>query len=305
MRVCLLGTAAGGGFPQWNCNCAVCRGMRAGTVRARPRSQSCVALSADGRSWFLLNASPDVRMQLESFPPLLPCGGVRDTPIEGILLTNADLDHTLGLFTLREGGRLAVHAAPVVRRALEGGLVLGRVLRCYCRVDWHEPPGEPAPLRGRDGTPSGLRYAAFPIPGKPPRYLGGRVASAPGDSIGYHFEDEATGGRLVFMPDVAALDEVALARMYDCDALLLDGTFWSDDEMRARGAGDASAADMGHLPVGGPDGSLARIIDLPIGRKIYIHINNTNPMLIEDSPEARAVGAAGAEVGRDGMELFL
>jgi pyrroloquinoline quinone biosynthesis protein B len=303
MLVHLMGTAAGGGFPQWNCNCYRCQGVRSGSVPARARRQSGVALSADGRRWFLLNASPDVREQIEAFPPLLPRSAARGTAVEGVLLTNADLDHTLGLFVLREGERLVVHATVPVRRALSDGLALERVLACYCDVDWVEAPGELAPLRCRDGAPSGLDYAAFPIPGKPPRYLGDRVGSALGQSVGYRFVDARTGGRLLFMPDVLTLDATAMVQLRDCDALLLDGTFWTEEEMRDVGVGTATASAMGHLPVGGPHGSLARIADLPIARKIYIHINNTNPMLIEDSPERRAVEAAGVMVGWDGFDF--
>jgi len=305
MLVRLLGTAAGGGFPQWNCNCANCRGVRSGALPARSRGQSCVALSADGRSWFLLNASPDVQSQIESFPPLLPRDGPRGTGIEGVLLTNADLDHTLGLFILREGDRLAVHATPAVRHGLAEGLSLDRVLGRYCGVTWIEPPVALAPLRCRDGSPSGLSYAAFAIPGKPPRYLGAEARATHGDSVGYRFVDESTGGRLLFMPDVSTLDDATMAQLGDCDALLLDGTFWDEREMQAMGLGSASAADMGHLPVGGPGGSLARIGGLPLARKIYLHINNSNPMLIDGSPEHVAVEAAGAVVGWDGLEFRL
>ncbi len=306
MRVRLLGTAAGGGFPQWNCNCANCRRARARTRRAQPRMQSCVAISADGRRWFLLNASPDVRLQVESFPPLLPASDqVRGSGIEGVLLTNADLDHTLGLLILREGNRLCIHATPRVRQALSEGLLLDTILDRYCGMDWREPPLELAPLLDAAGSPSGLRYAAFAVPGKPPRYLEDRVAPAPGDNVGYRFVDEATGGRLLFLPDVAAWDEAVLAQLAQCDVLLFDGTFWSEDEMARMGVGTTPAAAMGHLPVSGADGSFARIAGLPIPRKIYVHINNTNPMLLEDSAERAIVEAAGVEIGEDGLEFII
>jgi pyrroloquinoline quinone biosynthesis protein B len=306
MRVRLLGTAAGGGFPQWNCNCANCHGVRTGTLRARPRTQSCAAISADGRRWFLLNASPDIRFQIEAFTPLLPpTDTVRGTRLEGILLTNADLDHVLGLLVLREGLRLTVHATPRVRYALSEGLGVASTLTCYCGLDLHEPPAGLSPLLCADGSPSGLSYAALPVPGKPPRYLEGRVSPAPGDVVAYRFVDETTGGRLLFMPDVAALDGVALSHMSNCEALLFDGTFWSEDEMQVMGVGTTPAAKMGHLPVGGPDGSLNQIASLPVSRRIYVHINNTNPILIEDSVERLAVESAGVEVGSDGLEFTL
>jgi len=305
MHVRLLGTAAGGGFPQWNCGCLNCDGVRRGTIRARPRSQSCAAVSAEGQRWFLLNASPDIRIQLESFEPLLSRGTVRGTGIQGILLTNADLDHTLGLLMLREGGRLSAHATSSVRRSLDEGLHLTEVLNPYAGVDWHQPPAILAPLICADGTSSGLSYAAFPVPGKLPRYREGRTAPNEDDTIGYELVEESTGKQLVYVPGLAALDRDVRTRLRDADALLVDGTFWSDDEMRTVGAGTLSAREMGHLPVGSEDGSLTVIASLPATRKIYVHINNTNPMLREDSPERRAVEKAGIEIGWDGMEFTL
>jgi pyrroloquinoline quinone biosynthesis protein B len=306
MWVRLLGTAAGGGFPQWNCNCRNCTGVRTGALQALARTQSCVAISPDSRRWFLLNASPDVRIQIESFVPLLPAPNlVRGTSLEGILLTNADLDHVLGLFILREGSGLHVCASARVRQALTKGLSLAPVLEHYCGVNWREPPLEVSPLLAADGKTSGLRYCAFPVPGKLPRYLEGGSWSAPGDVIAYRFVDETTGGRLLFMPDVAALDDRTLNEMGNCDALLIDGTFWSEDEMQVMGVGEDSASRMGHLPVSGVNGSLACIASLPILHKIYIHINNTNPMLIEHSVERAAVEAAGVKIGWDGMEFVL
>lgn len=306
MRVRLLGTAAGGGFPQWNCNCTNCRGVRSGTVRAQPRTQSCVALSVDDRHWFLLNASPDLRMQIGSFPLLAPpLDTIRGTPIEAVFLTDADLDHTLGLLLLREGAQLTVYATSSVRHALTSGLALAPALECYCSVDWHEPSTELTRLWCADGLPGGLSYAAFPIAGKPPRYLERRAMAKTGDRIGYRFVDEKTGGRLVFLPGMGSLDETVKAHLRDCDALLLDGTFWSEYEMQEMNVGRTSATQMGHLPVGGPHGSLQQIALLPISRKVYMHINNTNPMLLEDSPEHAAVKAAGIDIGWDGLELTL
>jgi len=287
MRVRLLGTAAGGGFPQWNCNCRNCCGIRSGSLQALPRTQSCVAISPDNRRWFLLNASPDIRTQIESFAPLQPAPGlIRGTGLEGVLLTNADLDHVLGLFILREGSEFFVCASARVKQALTEGLNLARVLGHYCKLDWREPAWELSPLLTNEGKSSGLQYAAFPVPGKSPRYLGRGSSAIPGDVIAYRFVDEATGGRLLFMPDLAALDERALHEMRSCDALLIDGTFWSDDEMNVMASGGATASEMGHLPVGGARGSLASLASLSIPRKVYIHINNTNPILIEGSAEA-------------------
>ena len=305
MHVRLLGTAAGGGFPQWNCRCFNCEGVRRGTIRAQPRTQSSAAVSADGRRWFLLNASPDVRVQIESFASLLPHGSVRGTAIQGILLTNADLDHTLGLLILRENGRLSVHAPSSVQRALDEGLRLSEVLARYGGVDWRQPPARLAPLVCADGTSSGLSYTAFAVPGKSPRYREGRASLSGEDAVGYQLVDEATGRRLVYVPGLAAIDREVLTRLQEADILLLDGTFWSDAEMRLLGVGTASARDMGHLPVGAEDGSLSAMASLPAARKIYVHINNTNPMLREDSPERRAVEKTGVEIGWDGLEFTL
>ncbi len=305
MRVRLLGTAAGGGFPQWNCACRNCRAVRSGDRRTLPRTQTCVALSGDDRRWFLVGASPDIRSQIESFPPLGVDDRVRGTALEGILLTSADLDQVLGLFFRREGGPLCVHASGSVRRSLCEGLSLGAVLGRYCGLDWREPPTEMEPLRDGSGQPSGLLYEAFPVPGKPPRYREGCAPGDPGDCLGYRFTDLNTGGRLVLVPGSAALDDDLVEKLEGCDAVLFDGTFWSENEMQDSGVGGASASEMGHLPIGGPGGSLIRIAGLPARRKIYVHINNTNPVLLEGSPELRLVEAAGAEVGRDGMEFVL
>ncbi len=303
MRVRLLGTAAGGGFPQWNCGCLNCRAVRSGEARASARTQTCVAVSADERRWFLIGASPDIRAQIESFPPLQPADEVRGSMIDGILLTGADLDHVLGLFTLREGGGLRIHATATVRRALSDGLRLETVLGHYCRLEWLEPPDRSGPLPLRDGRPSGLRYEAFPAPGKPPKYMQGQVDPAADDCIGYVLEDERTLGRMAVLPCAAALTAEVLRQLRGCDVVLFDGTFWSENELSELHAGETPASAMGHLPVGGADGSLERIAQLPARRKIYLHINNTNPILLDDSPQRRQVDAYGVEVGRDGLEL--
>ncbi len=304
MRVRLLGTSAGGGLPQWNCACPGCQAARTRPHQVKPRSQSSVAVSADGRRWFLLNASPDVRHQIEGFASLHPPPSrARGTAIEGILLTNADLDHTLGLLLLREGGRLSIHATARVRAALAVGLALPALLEHYGGADWHEPPSDPQPLRASDGTASGLQYSAFSVPGKPPRYLEGSASADAGDNVGYRLTDEQTGGRLLFVPDASAIDDRLRVELSVCDALLFDGTFWREDEMV--GLGGRPAAAMAHLPVGGPNGSLAQLARLPIRRKIYLHVNNTNPLLLPESTERAAVLAAGLEIGEDGLELSL
>ena len=306
MQIRLLGTAAGGGVPQWNCNCPTCHEARAGRGRVQPRTQSSAAISADGRHWFLLNASPDIRAQIESFSPLQPSkGNVRNSPIEAVLLTNADLDHTLGLLLLREGEKLRVHATGAVRRSLNEGISLAPTLDCFCGAEWIEPPNNPQPLLLRDGTRSGLSYEAIPLKGKAPRFVKSGATSSPGNAIGYRITDSKTGGRLLFLPEVARLNDKLLPILPECEALLFDGTFWSENEMRERGTGTLSATDMGHAPISGPSGSLNVLAKLQMKHKIYTHINNTNPILIEDSAEHAAVTAAGCAVGRDGMEFEI
>jgi pyrroloquinoline quinone biosynthesis protein B len=306
MRIRLLGAAAGGGVPQWNCNCAVCREARAGTGRVQPRTQSSVAVSADGRRWFLLNASPDIRAQIETFPPLQPpAGKTRGSPIEAVLLTNADLDHTLGLLLMREGEKLLVHATANVRRSLTQGISIAPVLESFCSIEWTQPPAIPSPLSCRDGSQSGLLYQAIPLPGRPPRFMQGLAMPSAGNVIGYRIIDGKTGGRLLFLPDIAALDEALLRLLPECDVLLFDGTFWSENEMQERGAGNFPASGMGHMPISGEGGSLKILAELKVKHKIYLHINNTNPILMEDSPEQAAVTAAGCAVGLDGMELLI
>jgi pyrroloquinoline quinone biosynthesis protein B len=210
-----------------------------------------------------------------------------------VLLAAADLDQVLGLLILREGGQLSVHATSAVRSALTDGLSVAPVLERYGHRVWCEPPREPAPLPLADGSPSGLLYQAFPVPGKPPKYREGFVAPDPGDCVGYAL----TGA--------AAIDDAVFLQLRSCDAALLDGTFWSEHEMSQAGVGTTAASAMGHMPIGGPEGSLARLEGLAISRKIYWHINNTNPILRDDSLERRALDAAGFEVGSDGLELTL
>ena len=304
MHVRILGTAAGGGVPQWNCACANCSGIRSGTSRIRRRTQSSVAVSAEGKRWFLLNASPDLRVQIESFGPLAPPpGNIRGSSLEGVLLSNADLDHTLGLFMLREGPRLPVHASGATRSALETGLRTTSVLEPYAGLEWREPGSEFQPLLTRERQPSGLSFAFLPILGKAPRYLGAAARMFPGASVVMRIRDEKTGGELIYAPAVAIMDEPLIAAMREADLLLLDGTFFGEEEMRLTMTGSLTAHDMGHLPVGGEDGSLVRIRSLPARSKAYVHINNTNPMLDESSAEYREVRNAGWEIAEDGWSL--
>ena len=306
MRIRLLGTAAGGGVPQWNCNCVICQLARAGTGRVRARTQSSVAISADGSHWFLLNASPDIRTQIEATSALHPSPGTtRGSRVKAVLLTNADLDHTLGLFLLREGEPLSVHATSQVQHALTEALTLTPTLHAFCGLRWVEPSKKLAPLMLPNGSPSGLLYQGIPLTGHPPRFARKGALPGTGYVIGYKFVDETSGGRLLFLPDVAEMDEGLLRWLPDCDVLLFDGTFWSENEMEQRGVGAASASAMGHVPISEPNGSLNALAKLTVKHKLYVHINNTNPILDEQSAERATVTKAGCLVGMDGMELEI
>ncbi len=307
MKVVLLGTAAGGGFPQWNCWCPVCRAARAEPGRARPRSQSSVAISADGARWFLLNASPDVHRQLGTLTEDPPAGR-RHVPVEGTVLTDAELDHTIGLVLLREGRQLQLWATCAVLTTLERDSRLLPVTRAFATVTTTELPlGSATPLRYRDGTTSGLSVEAFVVPAGPPRFAS---VDETGHTVGLVVRDERGGSgggssTLAYAPACGGLDEGLLARLVRADLLLIDGTFWTDDELIALGIGNRTARQMDHLPVSGRGGSLEQLASLPVTQRVYVHINNTNPMLIEDSPERAAVERAGFIVGMDGMRFEI
>ena len=305
MRIRVLGSAAGGGFPQWNCGCPNCRGVREGTIRARPRTQESVAVSTDGQSWFLLNASPEIRQQIESFPALHP-RGPRHSPIGAILLTNADLDHCLGLLSLRESHPLLVYATDHVRRGFTEGNVLYRTLQRFPEhVTWRTLElGREIALTS-PGRPGGLRLEAMAVPGKPPVHLEGLSAPAAEDNVGLRIMDAGTGGVLAYVSSVGQITPAVRKIMDGADCVFFDGTFWSADELPAQGLGDKRAQQMAHWPVGGFDGSLASLAGLEVPRRIFIHVNNTNPLLREDSPERAAAEAAGWEVAYDGLEVTL
>lgn len=302
MQIVLLGTAAGGGFPQWNCWCPPCRTARTDPARAIPRSQSAAALSADGERWFLLNASPDVHAQLGRLPRRAP-STLRHTPVEGVVLTDAELDHTLGLVLLREARYLQVAATPAVREILEHDSALLRVTRAFAEVRTLDlAMDQPTTLHYRDGCPSGLSITAFSVPAGPPRFAG---REQPGHTVGLLIRDEATGGTCAFVPGCGGLDSSLLARLAAAELVLFDGTFWSDDELIALGISDRTARQMDHLPVSGPGGSLERLAGLPSRQRVYTHINNSNPMLVEGSPERTVVERHGLLVGADGMRFSL
>jgi pyrroloquinoline quinone biosynthesis protein B len=303
VKIRVLGSAAGGGFPQWNCGCPNCRGARAGTIKVHTRTQESTAVSADGLSWFLLNASPEIRAQIESFPALWP-RGVRHSPIAGILLGNGDLDHCLGLLSLRESHPLVVYATEPVMRGFTQGNVLYKTLERFPgQVTWKIlEPGVAQPLLVA-GAPSGLSVTAVPAPGKRPIHLESAGPPSPGDNVGFLIR-EARGKTLAYFPAVAGPSPAVAESLSACDCAFFDGTFWSEDELPSAGAGPKRACDMAHWPAGGPEGSLAFLARLR-ARRVLIHLNNTNPLLREDSPERAAAAASGVEIAADGMEIEL
>ena len=306
MLIRVLGSAAGGGFPQWNCGCPNCRGVRAGDLHVTARTQECVAVSTDSAQWFLLNCSPEIRQQIESFPPLHP-RGPRHSPIAAILLTNADLDHCLGLLSLRESHPLVIYATDRLRHGFTDGNVLYRTLdRFPGQVTWRALKlGREEELADVKGRPSGLLVEAVAMPGKLPIHLEADGTSDPEDSVGFRIRERATGRILAYLSGVGGVTDAVRRAVEDADCVFFDGTFWSSDELPGLGLGTKRAEQMAHLPVGGPDGSLARLHGLAAPRRIFIHVNNTNPLLRDDSPERATVESAGWEVARDGMEVRI
>jgi pyrroloquinoline quinone biosynthesis protein B len=307
MRIVVLGAAAGGGFPQWNCNCATCRRAWGGAVPAQ--TQASLAVTADNEHWLLLNASPDLRAQILATPALQPRRPGRDSPIAAAVLTNGDVDAVAGLLTLRESWPLALYATPRVLSVLAANTIFNvlnpdHVARRPLALD------QPVDIVTRDGRPTGLAVASFSVPGKVALYLEDaaieqRLARRSEDTIGLMISAKATGKRFYYIPACAALDDDLRARIKDAPLLFFDGTLWRDDEMIEAGLGSKTGRRMGHLSVSGAEGSIAALAQSGVQRKLFIHINNTNPMLCAGSPERQAVEAGGWEVARDGLELSL
>jgi pyrroloquinoline quinone biosynthesis protein B len=294
VRVLLLGTAAGGGFPQWNCACRLCTACRAGDPAVPPRAQDCLAISADGDQWYLVNASPDIRAQVLATPALAPGPGPRDTPLRGALLTDAELDHTLGLMLLREGGGLRVWAPPAVLHAVDAGFPIRGAVARY--GDWSWESGEQS---GADVP--GLSVTAFAVSDKRPKYARESTAEGPW-VVAYRIADPATGGALVYAPCLAAWPDGFDEFVAGATCVLLDGTFFSAEEMGGTGTSASAQRAMGHVPIRDSLGRIARHPDI---RWLYTHLNNTNPVLDRNSTEYRLVRDAGADVPPDGTELVL
>jgi pyrroloquinoline quinone biosynthesis protein B len=302
MNIVVLGSAAGGGFPQWNCNCRNCAGLRNGTVRATARTQSSIAVSSNGTDWVLINASPDILAQIRATPALQPARARRDSGIAAVMLMDAQIDHVAGLLMLREGKELPLYCTAPVWREFNGALPLVPVLSHYCGVRWHA-----LSMEGGVRVPGidGIRFTPLALASKAPPYSDHREHPEAGDNIGLLIEDVGTGKSAFYAPGLGAIDPRAEAAMRKADCVLVDGTFWDADEMIAPGLSGKTAADMGHLPQSGEGGMIAVLDGIGTRRKVLIHINNTNPILDEDAEQRAVLARHGIEVAFDGMEIAL
>ena len=294
----VLGSAAGGGFPQWNCRCPVCRLAWSGDARVRPRSQASLAVSADGEDWVLINASPDLPAQLRGSKPLHPRTGTRGSPIRAVVLTGGEIDQVTGLLSLREREPFSIFATEATLAALADNPMFG-ALTADLVTRRTVAPGEPLAL------PGGLAAELVTVPGQVPHYLESDnpdTASETTSNVGV--EISAGGARIAYIPGAAAVTAAMRERIARADAVFFDGTLYRDDEMIASGTGSKTGRRMGHLPIVGADGSLAALARLA-RRRIYVHINNTNPILVAGSPERMAVEGKGWEIAEDGMEIVL
>jgi len=301
----VLGSAAGGGFPQWNCNCPNCAGQRRGTLRARARTQSSICVSGDGRSWALVNASPDILAQLAAQPDLQPARRLRDSALAGVVLVDGQIDHTTGLLMLREASRpWRIWCTDAAYADLTTGHPVLGVLGHYSGVERQriELDGEEFRV---DGV-GGVRWRALPVASKPAPYSPHRESPEPGDNVALLLTDAESGRSALYAPGLGAIDDRIFGAMRSAACVLVDGTFWTDDEMIALGFSKKRAREIGHLPQAGAGGTLEWLAKLPAAtRKVLIHVNNTNPILDEDSAERAELGRRGVEVAYDGMEIML
>ena len=310
MRIKVLGSAAGGGFPQVNCNCRNCADVRLGKPGLRPRTQSSLAVSRDGQAWILLNASPDLRQQIGATSELAPRAqaGPRASPIKAVVLTNGDIDHVAGLLSLRESFAFTLFASQRVLAALGANSIFNVLdARLVPRIALNA--GEKTPL-ANFGVSLGLTVEAFVVPGKVALYLedpaaGRTLGTRDGDTIGLHVSDPLTGAAFFYIPGCAAIDEPLARRLRGAQLVLFDGTLYSDEEMIAQGLSTKTGKRMGHMNMSGPEGSVAAFQALEVKRRIYVHLNNSNPVLREDSAERGEIERAGWEVAWDGMDIRL
>jgi pyrroloquinoline quinone biosynthesis protein B len=306
----VLGSAAGGGFPQWNCNATSSRAAWDGTAGAQPRTQSSIAVSCDGEAWVLLNASPDIREQIAATPALQPraTGVLRNSPIRAIVLTNADVDHVAGLLSLRERQPLTLYGTNRVLRVLAANSIFN-VLHPDCVTRRPLTLSQTTSIQHR-GADLGIAVETFPVPGKIALYLedhtaGPNLGTSEGDTIGLKVSETATGRAFYYLPACAHVDEPLRRRLQRAALVFFDGTLFTDDELVRQGMSDKTGRRMGHISMAGAEGSLAAFADLDVGRRIFIHINTSNPALIEGSDERHTIEQAGWEVAFDGMEIKL
>ena len=307
LEAVVLGSAAGGGFPQWNSNAPACRRARAGDKTAVSRTQASLAVSANGRDWFVLNASPDLRLQIEAAPSLHPREGLRSSPIAGVVVPGGDVDAVAGLLHLRERHRFSVYAPARVLAVIAANPIF-HVLAPDCVERVELPLDRRIELAGTAG-PSGIRVIAFAVPSKVPLYLE-TAGTDPGiaeegDAVGLQIIDGGTGKSFFFIPGCAAMTDSLRGRLTGSELVFFDGTLWRDDEMIRLGVGSKTGQRMGHMSMSGDDGAIAVFRDLDVNRRIFIHINNSNPVLLDDSPERQLAEAAGWEIAYDGMEVRL
>ena len=304
MKIRVLGSAAGGGFPQWNCNCDNCDGVRRGTIRARARTQSSIAISGDGLDWVLINASPDILTQIKDNPVLQPARQPRDSGISAVVLMDAQVDHVTGLLMLRErNSPLPIYATEQVFADLTSGLPLINTLAHYCTVERHLiTPDNQAFSVPQVAT---LSLTPIPLSSKAPPYSPHRNDPHHGDNIGISFTDTQNGKSVFYAPGLGEIEPQVERAMQQADILLIDGTFWTDDELIRLGMSSKRAADMGHLAQSGPGGMIEVLQQYPHKRRILIHINNTNPILREDSEQAIELARLGIEIAFDGMHIEI
>jgi pyrroloquinoline quinone biosynthesis protein B len=303
MKIRVLGSGAGGGFPQWNCNCHNCQRFRLHKMNGKARTQSSIAVSTDNKNWLLFNTSPDIRAQLETFPAIQPKEGIRDTGIKAIMLIDSQIDHTAGMLMLREGKALDVYCTDMVKQDLTTGFPLFNMLEHYCTVNHH-----PVPVDGSSFTiPTipDLRFYTQALKSKAPPYSPHRHDPHVGDNIGVIIEQISTGKKMFYSPGLGEIEPHVMAAMQAVDCLLVDGTFWTDDEMYTQNISHKKAREIGHLPQSGPGGMIEALSGVIKARKILIHINNTNPILDDDSEQRKILDVAGIEVAYDGLEIDL
>jgi pyrroloquinoline quinone biosynthesis protein B len=305
MRVRVLGSAAGGGFPQWNCNCPNCDGVRKGTINAKRRTQSSIAVTGDNVNWLLFNASPDILTQFQGFPELQPARSIRDTAIKSVLLMDAQIDHTTGLFMLREGKTpLNIYCTDMVYEDLTTGNPIFNILGHYCGINWKKISMDSLDSFEAEGVPN-LKITAVPLSSKAPPYSPHRNNPHIGDNIGIQIEDATSGKKLFYAPGLAEIEDQIKPFMQQADCLMVDGTCWTNDEMAKLGIAQKMSLDMGHLPQSDPGGMIEVLRPLKASKKILIHINNTNPILREDSPERAVLANEKIDVAYDGMDLTI